>query len=83
MRLPDGMKDTLQAAAKENNRTLTAEIVFRLAFTIDLDLKPDGDGVSTVGYPVTVEQRIDNIELSIKNIEALLRGKPNTKRVRI
>jgi len=30
LRLPDGMRDQLKAAAKENNRSLNAEIVERL-----------------------------------------------------
>ncbi|MEW6257433.1 MAG: Arc family DNA-binding protein [Pseudomonadota bacterium] len=35
LRLPDGMRDRLKAAAAENNRSLNAEIVSRLELTLE------------------------------------------------
>ncbi len=35
VRMPDGMRDNLKAAAKANNRTMNAEIVARLQETFD------------------------------------------------
>lgn len=37
VRFPAGMRDTLKRAAKENSRTLNAEIVHRLQATLDSD----------------------------------------------
>jgi hypothetical protein len=37
IRLPDGMRERIKAAADANNRTMTAEIVARLRMTFDAD----------------------------------------------
>lgn len=38
VRLPDGMRDRLKAAAKKGNRTMNAEIVSRLVFSFAADI---------------------------------------------
>ena len=38
LRLPDGMRDRLKAAAETNNRSMNAEIVSRLEMTLETDL---------------------------------------------
>jgi hypothetical protein len=38
VRLPDGMRDRLKAAAKKGNRTMNAEIVSRLEFSFATDI---------------------------------------------
>lgn len=35
MRFPEGMRDSIKAAAKSNNRSLNAEIIARLQATLD------------------------------------------------
>lgn len=37
VRLPDGMRDELKAEAVKNERSLNAEIVYRLKVTIDYE----------------------------------------------
>lgn len=37
IRLPDGMRERIRAAADANNRTMTAEIVARLRMTFDAE----------------------------------------------
>lgn len=42
VRLPDGMRDQIAAAAKANNRTMNAEVVARLKLTFELsDTSPE------------------------------------------
>jgi hypothetical protein len=51
VRMPDGMRDRIKAAAKEHNRTMNAEIIDRLdrSFaTADMGLK--GDPLDHVGH---------------------------------
>ncbi len=45
VRLPDGMRDELKAAARENNRSMNAEIVSRLSGRPS-DAATDASGVS-------------------------------------
>lgn len=40
LRLPDGMRDRIKAAAEANNRSMNAEIVARLERTLDLEETP-------------------------------------------
>jgi hypothetical protein len=44
VRLPDGMRDQLKAAAKAGNRTMNAEIVARLEFTFAVDVEVQESG---------------------------------------
>lgn len=41
VRMPDGMREQLKAAAKANNRTMNAEIVARLQASFDAPVLPD------------------------------------------
>ncbi len=46
VRLPNGMRDQLKDAAKTQNRTMNAEIVSRLQFTLDADMALSGGNAS-------------------------------------
>ena len=75
LRLPDGMRDRIAAAAKSNNRTMTAEIVSRLQVSLDADdvivlkrKKPDHTSVIDEN---AVLERLDNFQ---KFLEDNFRG---------
>jgi len=59
VRLPDGMRDQIRAAAHANNRTMTAEIVARLRWSFEA--APDA---VPIDVPVAsgVEQRLQSLE---------------------
>jgi hypothetical protein len=66
LRLPDGMRDRLKDAAAENNRSLNAEIVSRLAESFDpliLDVKQTGDILGPV------EQIVERVIRKIREEE--------------
>lgn len=83
LRLPQELKDQIEAAARESNRSMNGEIVSRLEFTFAIDLKPEGDtGVSTKHGPgstewntavrqtQTLEKRINELEARLARLEA-------------
>jgi hypothetical protein len=54
LRLPDGMREKLKETAQKANRTLNAEIVSRLQFTLDADVVVQEDGFDvglSIGTP--------------------------------
>lgn len=71
LRVPDGMRDRIKAAADANNRTMNAEIVARLqqSFdTRDTDLAQDTVGAMlkslsmTITHAETLAKRLELIE---------------------
>lgn len=61
LRLPDGMRDRIKAAAAENNRSMNAEIVSALEFWLDWKERPIlPDGRPAAPVPVN-ELRSDDI----------------------
>ncbi|MGF7007200.1 Arc family DNA-binding protein [Aminobacter sp. BE322] len=59
VRLPDGMRDQINAAAQANNRTMTAEIVARLRWSFEA-----GQDAYPLNIPVasSVEKRLSTVE---------------------
>jgi len=59
VRLPDGMRDQISAAAQANNRTMTAEIVARLRWSFEAgqDAVPTNMLVAS-----NVEKRLSTVE---------------------
>lgn len=66
VRLPDGMRDQISAAAQANNRTMTAEIVARLRWSFET-----GKNAFPLNIPTTssIEQRLSSIEKDYVSIE--------------
>lgn len=52
VRMPDGMRDRMKAAAKANNRTMNAEIVARLQQSMEIDQATPG----LIGSDPTVQK---------------------------
>lgn len=44
VRLPDGMREKIGAAAKASSRTMNAEIIHRLSFTFGINPRGSGEG---------------------------------------
>lgn len=63
VRLPDGMRDRLKAAAAENNRSVNAEVVHRLQTTLEMDDYVPQENIHTDDRQVV---------LSKEEVEALL-----------
>jgi hypothetical protein len=67
LRLPDGMRDQIAAAARSNNRTMTAEIVWRLQASLDGKkgiLVPKGTRVSAKAMAEIMEGIVRRAESS-------------------
>lgn len=63
VRLPDGMRDRLSAAARSNGRSMTAELVHRLEASFAQD--------ETAGVPdFSVSYRLDELEKRVADLEA-------------
>lgn len=61
VRLPDGMRDEIGAAARSNQRTMTAEIVARLRASFDAEAK------LTVGEPTSsVESDLADLKSQVR-----------------
>jgi hypothetical protein len=58
VRLPDGMRDQIRAAAQANNRTMTAEIIARLRWSFEVGQ----DAVPAMPEASGVEQRLRLLE---------------------
>jgi hypothetical protein len=80
VRLPDGMRDQISAAAKANKRTMTAEIVSRLerSFQEERLLKIEGTAeaafelatdLAVEAYDERIAKRLDDLETRISKIE--------------
>ncbi len=64
-RIPAELKDKLDEAARENGRTLTAELILRLEMTFDHD-----DQVQDLQEQVKyLEERIEHLEDNSKKLE--------------
>ena len=59
VRLPDGMRDQIRAAAKSNSRTMTAEIVARLRCSFEAGQQAPAINVAATS---SVEQRLSKLE---------------------
>lgn len=75
IRLPDGMRDQIRAAAEANGRSMTAEIVARLRLTFDTEALSDTKsktaaerllsiGMPGVGQGETEKQGVAKLTLS-------------------
>lgn len=71
LRLPDGMRDRLKAAAEANNRSLNAEIITRLGRTLSSEGSNSTarQGVALLSHKATALMR--QIETLQRMIEAL------------
>lgn len=65
VRLPDGMRDQLKAAAEANNRTMTAEVVARLRSTLDSELKAQVPDFTSGFFVDTVEREFSALRSQI------------------
>ena len=68
LRLPDGMRDILKAAAEENGRSMNAEIVARLQESLDGN-QSLWDSVNRIEETVTAMQR--DLERIAPKVESL------------
>jgi hypothetical protein len=77
VRLPDGMRDQISAAAKANNRTMTAEIVSRLERTFREERLSAVEGkieeatdlaVDAVADAIIAKERLDKHEKELGNL---------------
>lgn len=59
LRLPDGMRDRIKAAAESNNRSMNAEIVATLEekYPAPLDIRSLDDLAKEMGLVATVEEK--------------------------
>ena len=75
LRLPDGMRDSLKAEAEKNKRSLNAEIVQRLEFTLGIDhstpAPPSSDDAPSVD-PSTRESILLDIKDELAALKAVL-----------
>jgi hypothetical protein len=55
LRLPDGMRDRIETAARSNNRTMTAEIVSRLQASLDAEKRKPGVRIPKDTPPLSQE----------------------------
>ena len=80
VRLPDGMRDQLKAAAKKGNRTMNGEIVARLEFSFaaaavvqdtgfDVGIAHDtAEFRAAVQRSKTLEQRVEELETAVATL---------------
>lgn len=63
IRLPDGMRDQINEAAKANGRTMTAEIVTRLRMSFETE------GLSPAGQPaLPLEEEVADLKSQLRVI---------------
>lgn len=72
LRLTPELKEQIVDAAKKANRTMNAEIVSRLEASFALGITVQDGGFD---IPVPGEERLEQIEASLRRIEARLEGK--------
>ncbi len=68
LRLPDGMRDRLKATAEANKRSLNAEIVARLEWSLDRDLTDDGDEKHSLLNPAGLAAMRDLAADAVRNL---------------
>lgn len=71
VRFPDGMRDRLKDEAVRNNRSLNAEIISRLSFSLGFDDVAEVPGHDRV--EPTVDDIIDSLERARNYIELMRR----------
>lgn len=55
LRLPDGMREAIKTAADASGRSMNAEIVIRLSYTLGLDLRGEYDRKNAADIDAKVE----------------------------
>lgn len=62
VRMPDGMRDQLKAAAKASNRTMNAEIVARLQASLEEPAQGEALTISTADAVHLLLKKVEGIE---------------------
>lgn len=66
IRLPDGMRDQLKEAAEANDRTMTAEVVYRLRESFDKEVaRKEPEGASSL-FAETVEREFETLREQVR-----------------
>jgi plasmid maintenance system antidote protein VapI len=65
LRLPVGLKQQVETAAKTNSRSVTAEVVDRLEKSFGQPLEEGGDLLSEID---SIQQRIANLRIALTKI---------------
>lgn len=73
LRLPDGMRDQLKAAAEANNRTMNAEVVARLNASLNPPAEASTVTAASLAYALARSEE-ESAQLRIENIARMFRG---------
>lgn len=66
IRLPDGMRDQLKEAAEANDRTMTAEVVYRLRESFDKEVaRKEPEDASSL-FSETVEREFETLREQVR-----------------
>ena len=68
IRLPDGMRGQLKAAAEANNRTMTAEVVARLRASLDTDTAGQVPDFTSGFFMEAVENEFETLRTQIRTL---------------
>ena len=68
IRLPDGMREQLKAAAEANNRTMTAEVVARLRASLDTDAAGKVPNFTSGFFVEAVENEFETLRTQIQTL---------------
>ncbi|MFZ1725480.1 MAG: Arc family DNA-binding protein [Albidovulum sp.] len=66
IRLPDGMRDQLKDAAEANDRTMTAEVVYRLRESFDKEVAKNEPEHASSLFAETVEREFETLREQVR-----------------
>jgi len=81
LRLPEGMRDSISTSARNNNRTMNAEIISRLEASLEAENKvPDFVPSATLSEVMDIKQTITALSKRIDDLPERLRKLVGSKK---